>query len=30
MLDVSRRSFLVGSAAAGFTLGFHVPFEGEA
>ncbi|MGL4285196.1 MAG: molybdopterin cofactor-binding domain-containing protein, partial [Phreatobacter sp.] len=30
MLDVSRRSFLAGSAAAGFTLGFHVPFEGEA
>ncbi|QCI64150.1 xanthine dehydrogenase family protein molybdopterin-binding subunit [Phreatobacter stygius] len=29
-LDVSRRSFLVGSAAAGFTLGFHVPFDGEA
>lgn len=29
-LDVSRRSFLVASAATGFTLGFHVPFEGEA
>jgi isoquinoline 1-oxidoreductase beta subunit len=30
-IDVSRRHFLVGaSATAGLTLGFHVPFAGEA
>ena len=31
-LDVSRRTFLAGSAAAvgGFSFGFHVPFGGEA
>jgi isoquinoline 1-oxidoreductase beta subunit len=31
-LEVSRRNFLAGSAAAagGFTFGFHVPFAGEA
>ena len=31
-LDVSRRKFLAGSAAAvgGFSFGFHVPFRGEA
>ena len=30
--DISRRKFLVGSAAAvgGFSLGFHIPFDGEA
>ena len=28
--DLSRRSFVAGSAAAGFSLGFHVPFAGEA
>ena len=27
---LSRRSFVAGSAAAGFSLGFHVPFAGEA
>ncbi|HKH35122.1 MAG TPA: molybdopterin cofactor-binding domain-containing protein, partial [Beijerinckiaceae bacterium] len=31
-LDVSRRTFLAGSAAAatGLSLGFHIPFAGEA
>jgi isoquinoline 1-oxidoreductase beta subunit len=31
-LDVSRRKFLAGSAAAatGLSLGFHIPFAGEA
>ena len=31
-IDTSRRGFLVGSAAAaaGFSLGFHVPFAGAA
>jgi isoquinoline 1-oxidoreductase subunit beta len=28
--DLSRRSFLAASAAAGFSLGFHVPFADEA
>jgi isoquinoline 1-oxidoreductase beta subunit len=30
MPKLDRRTFLVGSTAAGFSLGFHIPFAGEA
>ena len=30
MLDISRRNFVAGSAAAGLAVGFHVPFAPEA
>jgi isoquinoline 1-oxidoreductase subunit beta len=30
MPKIDRRAFLVGSGAAGLSLGFHIPFAGEA
>ena len=30
MPKLDRRTFLVGSTAAGLSLGFHIPFSGEA
>jgi hypothetical protein len=30
MPEIDRRAFLVGLSAAGLSLGFHIPFSGDA